>query len=492
MGNITALTRQGWLYNTTWGLIDDLTMTYDGNRLVKCDDAVSAQPTNNGAHHFTDLADEDEEYEYDGNGNMTKDLNREITSIEYNSLNLPRQITFSDATKMKLTYDAAGNKLRAEYWTIPTFNPGGPIGPAALGGGAEPQGGGIVGPILPPINQNDPQVVTDYCGNLIYRNDTLSMLLTEEGYVTFDERGEPLYHYYLKDHLGSVRVVLDGDGTVEQVNDYYPSGTLMYTSTNGTVQPYKFGQKELERTLPLDEYDFGARQYNPVTARWDRMDPLCEKYYGVSPYAYCHGDPVNRFDPDGCKDTVFVKGKDKPISEDKSTRTPLFNRDGSPNKGAYNCHTFAWSYPNGDPTDVVDPSHPRWDNNPENNMSDYILLNNNEPNEVDDRVVYYIDNNSDGLYQKGEHIVHSAIVWKVDKEGYTTEVISKMGQDGISRNHPRAPGFYETHNGQKTNRAYFRETKKWLLQSNRRSLSLPKYHHVEKPDALYVAPIIHH
>ena len=61
------------------------------------------------------------------------------------------------------------------------------------------------------------------------------------------------YHYYLKDHLGSVRVVLDGDGTVEQVNDYYPSGTLMYTSTNGTVQPYKFGQKELERTLPLDD-----------------------------------------------------------------------------------------------------------------------------------------------------------------------------------------------------------------------------------------------
>ena len=316
---------------------------------------MSAQPTNNGAHHFQDLADEDEEYEYDQNGNMVKDLkipskreqgelvrhaerevfgmkfNRDITSIEYNSLNLrpkavkigctskkkgktplysllstrfalslPKQITFSDATKMKLTYDAAGNKLRAEYWTIPTFNPGGPVGPAALGGGAEPQGGGIVGPILPPINQNDPQVVTDYCGNLIYRNDTLSMLLTEEGYVTFDERGEPLYHYYLKDHLGSVRVVLDGDGTVEQVNDYYPSGTLMYTSTNGTVQPYKFGQKELERTLPLDEYDFGARWMDPVVGgRFTTMDPLCEKYYDISPYAYCHGDPLNFIDPDG-------------------------------------------------------------------------------------------------------------------------------------------------------------------------------------------------
>ena len=47
------------------------------------------------------------------------------------------------------TYDAAGNKLRAEYWTIPTFNPGGPVGPASLDGGDEPMGGGIVGPINP-------------------------------------------------------------------------------------------------------------------------------------------------------------------------------------------------------------------------------------------------------------------------------------------------------------------------------------------------------
>lgn len=49
----------------------------------------------------------------------------------------------------------------------------------------------------------------------------------------------------------------------------------------------------------LNTYDYGARQYNPVTARWDRMDPLCEKYYSVSPYVYCGNNPVNKFDPDG-------------------------------------------------------------------------------------------------------------------------------------------------------------------------------------------------
>ena len=172
---------------------------------------------------------------------------------------------------------------------------------SCITGGAEPQGGGIVGPILPPINQNDPQVVTDYCGNLIYRNDTLTMLLMEEGYVTFATSGTPTYHYYLKDHLGSVRIVMRQDGTVEQRNQYYPDGTLFgKQSTNGTVQPYKFGGKELERTLPLDEYDFGARWMDPtVGARFTTMDPLAEKYYSISPYAYCGGNPINLIDPTG-------------------------------------------------------------------------------------------------------------------------------------------------------------------------------------------------
>ena len=49
----------------------------------------------------------------------------------------------------------------------------------------------------------------------------------------------------------------------------------------------------------LNTYDYGARQYNSLLGRWDRMDPLCEKYYSVSPYAYCANNPVNAFDPDG-------------------------------------------------------------------------------------------------------------------------------------------------------------------------------------------------
>ncbi len=53
----------------------------------------------------------------------------------------------------------------------------------------------------------------------------------------------------------------------------------------------------------LNTYDYGARQYYSVVPAWDRIDPLCEKYYSISPYAYCGNNPVNLTDPDG-KDPV--------------------------------------------------------------------------------------------------------------------------------------------------------------------------------------------
>ena len=68
----------------------------------------------------------------------------------------------------------------------------------------------------------------------------------------------------------------------------------MFASAN--LQKYKYNGKELDKMHGLNTYDYGARQYNPVTARWDRMDPLCEKYYSVSPYGYCLGNPVKFVD----------------------------------------------------------------------------------------------------------------------------------------------------------------------------------------------------
>ena len=51
----------------------------------------------------------------------------------------------------------------------------------------------------------------------------------------------------------------------------------------------------------------GARHYDPFVARWLSPDPLMEKYYGMSPYLYCAGNPVNLVDPDG-EDWYRIRG----------------------------------------------------------------------------------------------------------------------------------------------------------------------------------------
>ena len=130
-----------------------------------------------------------------------------------------------------------------------------------------------------------------------------------DGYVTFDiTTNTPSYHFYLRDHLGNNRVVMAQNGTVEQVTHYYPFGGVMRESTNPGLQPYKYGGKELDRTSGLDAYDFGARSYFADRMQWGQMDPLCEKYYDVSPYAYCGGNPIKFSDNSGCFRTDFIDG----------------------------------------------------------------------------------------------------------------------------------------------------------------------------------------
>ena len=139
---------------------------------------------------------------------------------------------------------------------------------------------------------------TDYCGNVIYEDGILSKVLTSEGYITLSGT-TPTYYYYLKDHLGNNRVVIDQNGSVEQVNHYYPFGGLFGEGTSNTNQAYKYNGKELDRMHGLDWYDYGARNYDAALPVWTTVDPLAEKYYNSSPYAYCANNPIRYIDPDG-------------------------------------------------------------------------------------------------------------------------------------------------------------------------------------------------
>ncbi len=139
--------------------------------------------------------------------------------------------------------------------------------------------------------------LTDYTGNLILENGTRSRLLFDGGYVSVSNSG---YHFFLTDHLGSVRVVANTSGTAEEYNHYYPlGGPIAQYSSSTSLQPIKFQGKEWSAGKGLDLYDFGARRYDPATGRWISQDPMAEKYYAHSPYLFCGANPMKFVDPTG-------------------------------------------------------------------------------------------------------------------------------------------------------------------------------------------------
>ena len=140
------------------------------------------------------------------------------------------------------------------------------------------------------------------------KNGQPSMYLFDGGYASFNSNGAvDGWHYYIQDYMGNNRMVINKNGTVEQVTHYYPyGGVIGDISTDESLQKYKFEGKELDRTFGLDNYDIHARQYFAMAPMWDRIDKLAEKFYGFSPYAYCGGDPVNRIDKDGNVPTAVI------------------------------------------------------------------------------------------------------------------------------------------------------------------------------------------
>ena len=267
MSNILGIKRSGQTSSTGYGLIDDPAMSYNGNQLKSVSDRATNSVYGNG-FDFKDGVNKEAEYEYDENGNMTKDLNKKILNIQYNCLNLPSRIEFENGHVISYLYDADGIKLRTTH---------------------------IIG---------SDTTVTDYCGNVIYENGIPVKLLTEAGYVTL---ADSKYHYFVQDHLGNNRVVVDQSGNVEEVNHYYPFGGLLSSSVSNAVQPYKYNGKELDRKNGLDWYDYGARMYDAALGRWHAVDPMSEKYYSWSPYTYCKNNPVLRIDLDGKDDYVISR-----------------------------------------------------------------------------------------------------------------------------------------------------------------------------------------
>jgi RHS repeat-associated protein len=292
-GNILTLQRNGlnggsWTnYNytsATYGMIDNMNYTInDKNQVEKILDASLLTFGFKSSNNVNAP-----QYVYDANGNMISDLNKRITNIEYNYLNLPQKITISIKAgttyrtgSIVFVYDASGVKLRKIVTT-------------------------------PKANGSFSVTTYDYVNGIEYIDNILERIANTEGAVTRNAVGTYEYEYVLRDHLGNTRATFkDGnnDGIVTssdicQINHYYPFGLNMDGNwnnfgCNSRGNKYQYNGKELNDELGLDWNDYGARFYDAAIGRWNAVDPMSEKYSPYSPYTYAGNNPVLYVDYDG-------------------------------------------------------------------------------------------------------------------------------------------------------------------------------------------------
>ncbi|TLX24959.1 RHS repeat-associated core domain-containing protein [Chryseobacterium indologenes] len=276
--NITKLIRLGRppVSQITPLMIDDLSYTYEGNKLK----SVSDLSQNSSGYPIGGKT-----IAYDDNGNMVNHLDKGIGSVKYNFLDLPNEVV-------------ANQMLVAPYSLSYTYRADG----TKVGKKEKKRVMDVVG------NFETVEIVTDYLNGFQY-SPTLSfgnpsaiklqLVPTAEGYYDFDKN---LYIYNYTDHLGNIRVSFarNSAGALEMVNfnDYYPYGMShlrmgSFYTAEGSYK-YKFLGNEQQET---GWYDMNARFYMPDLGRFGQHDPLSSST--LETYGYALGNPVNFSDPFG-------------------------------------------------------------------------------------------------------------------------------------------------------------------------------------------------
>ena len=299
-GNMTNVVRYGVVDAVndfdrveTFGTLDELSCAYDGNRLSNITATTDALPFDGvtGLH-----ADGEFELSYNDAGDMVSDASRGLLYTRWNADGHPMQYDLEGGHRQLLGWDAFGNHLYTSYETSV----------APVSAGMRP---GRTRRTSVRAYSGDGQVLRGGAGNSAA--DTLEMLRFAGGY--FDANLVP--HYYVTDYLGSNIAVIRSDGTLVQSATYYPYGephrdpaadagigiSEPGQSTTSAIfsNPYLYGDKEYVRRDGLREYIYGARMCVPSVTRFSSIDPLCEKYYHLSPYVFCAANPISYVDPSG-------------------------------------------------------------------------------------------------------------------------------------------------------------------------------------------------
>lgn len=328
-GNITRLQRRGRKQDGQYGKIDNLNITLLGNQLYHITDDA-APLLYEGAFDFNNASTGRSDFQYNSSGSLISDTGRGIAMIEYDNGNNPRRIQFTNGNVTSYVYSSEGRKLRTVHYTaMPNITVA--IGEThqlteseilckdstdyLLGGSLILQNGRIDKYLFAGgYAQGEPGCTTIARPFLFIMEDEPTQEELER-YMQLEEQWSAAleaarnsdtfsFRYYNRDHLGNNREVVDEAGNILQVTNYYPFGTPYcdaVSTINPDTQPFKYNGKELDMMHGMDTYDYGARQYNSILSTWDRVDPMAEKYYHISPYVYCMNNPVNAIDPDGRK-----------------------------------------------------------------------------------------------------------------------------------------------------------------------------------------------
>ncbi len=203
-------------------------------------------------------------------GSETANTKTGVQQITYNELNLPSLITFTSGKTISFAYSSSGEEFER-----------------IIKQGAT-------------VNED-----RSYIHGIEYVGSAINFIHTEEGRAR-PITGGYLLEYQVADHLGNVRALFgDEDNTssfsaandVVQTTDYYAFGRpVAYLDANPLFQ-YKFNGKEY--SSDLNEYNYGARYLNPVTARWNAVDNDADKSRRWSPYTYAYNNPIRNIDVDG-------------------------------------------------------------------------------------------------------------------------------------------------------------------------------------------------
>lgn len=274
-GNISNITRQGYLSSGSYGQVDNIYMSYSGNRMTGATDYSSA--TKGWQTYGSGVS-------YDNAGNITQYGAKGITNIVYNFLNLPNTIYSSKGTYTAV-YDADGRLWK--YTVAP--NVGNTLVRGYLGGWESLNGTAIA--------YNHGQ------GRHVLKDESTTVWVGE--YVIADHLGNT--RVIVKDKNGDGKINLDGaQSTWEIISEkhFYPFGMPMEGEWITPPDVDKmcrdgFNGMEYIEAMELDMYITTFRIQDPGIGRWLQIDPYASEFPEFSPYLSMCNNPVSITDPKG-------------------------------------------------------------------------------------------------------------------------------------------------------------------------------------------------